>query len=106
MLLDRTVFKMYVKKGCPYCDKATKKIVEGLNSTLYTVDVTDEPELRQRVIEETGHKTVPAIWIGEDFIGGCDDLLKLCADDSFRVRVLTEEVSILRSEVIRLRRSL
>jgi len=106
MLLDRTVFRMYVKAGCPFCDKAVDKIRNELSSTLHTVDITNEPEVHQRIIEETGHRTVPAIWLGDEFIGGCDDLLNLCDSDSFTVKVLREEIKILRNEVIRLRRSI
>jgi glutaredoxin 3 len=106
MLLDRTVFKMYVKQGCPFCDKAAEKITKDLSSTLHTIDITDNPQVRQKIIEETGHKTVPAIWVGDEFIGGCDDLFRLCEEENFIIKVLREEVNILRNEVIRLRRSL
>lgn len=105
MLLDKTVFKMYIKQGCPFCDRAIEKITNELKTTLQTVDITERPEIRESIIAETGHKTVPAIWMGEEFVGGCDDLIKLCEEDSFRIRVINEEIKILRNEVIRLRRS-
>jgi len=106
MLLDRAVFRMYVKEGCPFCDEARELIVTKLNSTLQAIDVTNHPELHNGIIEQTGHKTVPAIFLGDEFVGGCDDLKNSQDSAEFRVKVLTEEISILRSEVMRLRRSL
>mgnify|MGYP003140745659 CR=1 FL=1 len=105
MLLDRAVFRMYVKDGCPYCDKAREIITRDLSSTLQAIDVTNHPDLQRNVAKETGHKTVPAIFLGDEFVGGCDDLSEKAGSSDFRVRVLTEEVNILRSEIMRLRRS-
>jgi|TARA_Y100000593_G_C4137882_1_gene250682 glutaredoxin 3 len=106
MLLDRTVFRMYIKDGCPFCDKAKDVILNDLNSSLHTVDVSEEPEIHELIIKETGHRTVPAVYLGTEFIGGCDDLVERSQSTDFRINVLREEVSILRSEVIRLRRSI
>ena len=100
------VFKMYVKEGCPYCDKARDLILNDLQSSLFSVDVKHNPSLHRAVMDETGHKTVPAIYFGNEFIGGCDDLVSLSKSEAFLVKVLREEVNILRKEVIRLRRSL
>jgi len=49
---------------------------------------------------------VPAVYLGAEFIGGCDDLVEKSKSADFKINVLREEVSILRSEVIRLRRSI
>ena len=106
MLLDRTVFRMYIKDGCPFCDKAKDVILNDLNSSLHTVDVSEESEIHELIIKETGHRTVPAVYLGTEFIGGCDDLVERSQSTDFRINVLREEVSILRSEVIRLRRSI
>ena len=78
MFFERPVFKMYVKTGCPFCEKAREIILKDLKSSLHLIDVTDQPDLRQSIIEETGCKTVPVIFLGESFIGGCDDLIGLC----------------------------
>ncbi len=39
-----------------------------------------KPELRQEMTERAGRYTVPQIWIGEEHIGGCDELYALEAN--------------------------
>tara|TARA_R100000030_G_scaffold98873_1_gene89317 strand:- start:548 stop:868 length:321 start_codon:yes stop_codon:yes gene_type:complete len=106
MFFERPVFKMYVKTGCPFCEKAREIILKDLKSSLHLIDVTDQPDLRQSVIEETGCKTVPVIFLGKSFIGGCDDLIGLCQSGDVENLILTEENRILREEVALLRRSI
>ncbi len=105
MTTERTVFKMYIKEACPFCVKARDYIVNDLRASLHTIDVTDQKDLHELVIADTGHKTVPAVFVGQDFIGGCDDLMEYGGSDLGLVRILREEVSILREEVGKLRRS-
>ena len=106
MFMERSVFKMYVKGGCPYCDKAREIILGDLKCGLHLVDVTHQPDLRDMVIRETGQGTVPAIYIGNEFVGGCDDLINLVETGDIKMKILIEENCILRQEVLRLRRSL
>ena len=106
MLTKRSVFRMYVKAGCPHCDKAKEIIQKDLKSSLYLVDVTDRPDVRESIIRGTGHRTVPAIYIGEEFIGGCDDLVNLVKTGDIKMKLLVEENNILKEEIKRLRRSL
>ena len=106
MFMEKSVFKMYVKTGCPFCEKAREIILKDLKSGLHLVDVTHQPDLRQMVIAETGQKTVPAIYIGDEFIGGCDDLVALIQSGDIKMKILIEENCILREEILRLRRSL
>ena len=106
MFTGKSVFKMYVKAGCPYCDKARDIILNNLKSGLHLIDVTNQPDLREMVIRDTGQKTVPAIYIGDEFIGGCDDLINFVETGDIKMKILTEENNILREEIMRLRRSL
>tara|TARA_Y100000592_G_scaffold6735_1_gene9619 strand:- start:2781 stop:3101 length:321 start_codon:yes stop_codon:yes gene_type:complete len=106
MFFDRPIFKMYVKTGCPYCEEARKIILQELKSSLHLIDVTDQPDLREMIVRDTGHKTVPAIYIGDEFVGGCDDLKVLAASGEIKMKILIEENCVLREEVMRLRRSL
>ena len=106
MFLEKSVFKMYVKAGCPYCEKAREIILNNLKSGLHLIDVTNQPDLREMIIRETGQKTVPAIYIGDEFIGGCDDLINLVETGDIKMKILVEENCILREEIMRLRRSL
>jgi len=74
VFLGRSIFKMYVKTGCPFCEKAREIILKDLKCSLHLVDVTNQPDLREMIINNTGQKTVPAIYIGEEFVGGSDKL--------------------------------
>ena len=106
MFLERSVFKMYIKTGCPYCDKARDIILNNLNCSLHLIEVTHQPDLRELIIADTGQKTVPAIFLGSEFIGGCDDLINLVETGEIKMKILTEENRILKEEVKSLRRSL
>ena len=105
MLLEKPVFKMYTKSDCPFCDKARKLILEDLKTSLHLVDVSNQQDLRDMIISETGIKTVPVIYLGDELVGGCDDLIDLIETSSIEKKILTVENQILRDEVMRLRRS-
>ena len=106
MFMGRTVFKMYVKTGCPFCEKAREIILKDLKCSLHLVDVTDQPDLREMIINNTGQSTVPVIYIGEEFIGGCDDLIEAADTPELKMKILIEENNALREEIMKLRRSL
>ena len=69
--------KMYTTAVCPYCIRA-KQILKARG-----VDQIDEirvdmlPEERMKMMEATGRRTVPQIFIGDTHVGGCDDLQAL-----------------------------
>ncbi len=106
MFMGRTIFKMYVKTGCPFCEKAREIILKDLKCSLHLVDVTDQPDLREMIINNTGQSTVPVIYIGEEFIGGCDDLIEAADTPELKMKILVEENCVLREEIMKLRRSL
>ena len=106
MLMESAVFKMYIKDGCPYCDKARDVILGDEKASLHVINITKDPHTREMIIEDTGQKTLPAIFIGGDFIGGCDDLCALQESGELEKMILREENKILKQEVMRLRRSL
>ena len=106
MFLEKSVFKMYVKTGCPWCEKAREIILKNLNRSLHLIDVTHQQDIRDMVIAETGCKTVPVIYLGDEFIGGCDDLINLIETGNIEMKILVEENRILKEEVKALRRSL
>ncbi|MBU3018401.1 glutaredoxin 3 [Paraglaciecola agarilytica] len=69
--------EIYTKGHCPYCHRA-KALLEqkGVTYTEFKVDV--QPELRPEMITRAnGGSTVPQIFIGEQHVGGCDDLFAL-----------------------------
>tara|TARA_R110002124_G_scaffold249145_1_gene414284 strand:+ start:68 stop:388 length:321 start_codon:yes stop_codon:yes gene_type:complete len=106
MLLEKPVFKMYVKDGCSYCDEARKIILSELKTSLHLINVTSQPDLHKLVIKDTGIKTVPVILIGKELIGGCDDLKEQRESGVIEKKILLEENDILKNEILKLRRSL
>lgn len=68
--------KIYTTTYCPYCKRA-KSLFESLQIPYEEIDVENNHELREKLIETYNWQTVPMIFIGETFVGGCDDLLEL-----------------------------
>jgi glutaredoxin 3 len=67
---------MYVTGVCPYCHRAESLLrSKGLSEAdLEIIRVDRFPERRQEMIERSGRRTVPQIWVGDRHVGGCDDL--------------------------------
>ena len=71
--------KMYTTAVCPYCVRA-KQILKAKGALqIEEVRVVTSPELREHMMQITGRRTVPQIFIGETHVGGCDDLMALDA---------------------------
>jgi glutaredoxin 3 len=67
---------MYSTAVCPYCDRAERLLLsKGVQINKIRVDL--DPELRVAMMQRTGRRTVPQIYIGEHHVGGCDDLYAL-----------------------------
>jgi len=70
---------IYTKAYCPYCVRA-KSVLDNKGVIYTEIRIDDQPELRPQMIERAGGRTtVPQIFIGEQHIGGCDDMLALDA---------------------------
>lgn len=69
---------IYTKSNCPYCI-AAKELLTEKGTTFDEIDVTNDPEQLAAVVEKTGQMTVPQIFIGDEFVGGYDDLAALDA---------------------------
>jgi len=68
---------IYTKAYCPYCVRA-KALLNHKNIEFVEFDIGQQPELRNEMIEKAnGHYTVPQIFVGEQHIGGCDDMMSL-----------------------------
>jgi glutaredoxin 3 len=68
---------MYMRPTCPFCRRAEKLLVERGCTELRKLRTDLEPALRAEMIERTGATTVPQIFIGDRYIGGCDQLTAL-----------------------------
>ena len=67
---------MYTSRYCPFCVRAKLLLVKK-EVDLKELFVDQDPELRRAMMQKSGRHTVPQIWIGEQHIGGCDELLAL-----------------------------
>ena len=67
---------MYTTAVCPYCQMAERLLrAKGVDVEKVRVDL--EPQRRIEMMEKTGRRTVPQIYIGETHVGGYDDLAAL-----------------------------
>ncbi len=71
------VVKMYATNVCPYCVMAERLLRAKGVDAIDKVRVDLDPVLRQEMMQKTGRRTVPQIYIGERHIGGYDDLAAL-----------------------------
>jgi len=71
--------KMYTTAVCPYCVRAKQFLKSKGVESIEEVRVDMNPEERQKMMDLTGRRTVPQIFIGQTHVGGCDDLIALDA---------------------------
>jgi len=68
---------MYTTAVCPYCVRA-KQILQAKGvGQIEEIRIDTDPDARARMMEITGRRTVPQIFIGDTHVGGCDDLIAL-----------------------------
>ncbi len=68
--------RVYSTQICPYCVRA-KMLLKDRNIAFEEIDVTGDHDKRDWLVETTGRRTVPQIFIGDEAIGGFDDLRAL-----------------------------
>lgn len=68
---------MYTTAMCPYCINAERLLVSKGVAQINKIRIDLEPEQRMVMMQKTGRRTVPQIYIGERHIGGFDDLRAL-----------------------------
>ena len=68
---------MYTSGYCPYCVRAEQLLRRKGVDEIEKVRVDLDPAGRDHMMEITGRRTVPQIFIGETHVGGCDDLYEL-----------------------------
>lgn len=67
---------IYTTQWCPFCIRA-KSLLQSKAVDYDEIDVASNPLLRQEMMQKSGRRTVPQIWIGEEHVGGCDELYAL-----------------------------
>jgi glutaredoxin 3 len=68
---------MYTTATCPYCLNAERLLKNRGVTEIDKIRVDLQPELRLEMMEKTGQRTVPQIYIGERHVGGFEDLRAL-----------------------------
>jgi glutaredoxin 3 len=68
--------KIYTTTYCGYCVRA-KDLLTRKGVKYEEVDVTGNDEMRAKLVEMSGQRTVPQIWVGDTHVGGYSDLARL-----------------------------
>ena len=69
--------KMYTTLVCPFCHRAKALLQQRGVQEIEEIRVDLHPGERDTMIQITGRRTVPQIFIGDTHVGGCDDLMAL-----------------------------
>lgn len=68
---------MYTTAVCPYCVRAKQLLKERGVEMIEEIRVDLDVERRDEMMQRTGRRTVPQIYIGDTHVGGCDELYAL-----------------------------
>ncbi len=69
--------RLYSTGSCPFCTQAKSLLKQRGVEAIDEIRIDEKPEQRATMIELTQRYTVPQIFIGETYVGGCDDLVAL-----------------------------
>lgn len=69
--------KMYTTAVCPYCVRAKQILKSKGVEQVEEIRIDTDPDALMKMMEITGRRTVPQIFIGATHVGGCDDLVAL-----------------------------
>lgn len=67
---------MYTTAVCPYCQMA-ERLLRSKGVEVEKVRIDLEPQRRIEMMEKTGRRTVPQIYVGDTHVGGYDELAAL-----------------------------
>lgn len=67
---------MYSTPWCGFCVRA-KKLLQAKGVSFTDIDVSADPTKKAEMMQKSGQRTVPQIWINDEHIGGCDELYAL-----------------------------
>ena len=71
------IVKKYTTPTCPYCIRAKSILKSKGVAQIEEIRVDENPTARAQMMQITGRRTVPQIFIGDKHVGGCDDLMDL-----------------------------
>ena len=67
---------IYLTRWCPFCTRAVA-LLDSKHVKYKAIDIDSDRDLRKQMMERSGRRTVPQIFIGDTHVGGCDDLFAL-----------------------------
>ncbi|MCO6505330.1 MAG: glutaredoxin 3 [Snodgrassella sp.] len=68
------IITMYTTGVCPYCQMAKALLKQKGITEINEIRIDTDPQVREQMMQRTGRRTVPQIYIGETHVGGFDDL--------------------------------
>jgi len=74
--MNKAKIEIYTKTWCPYCRRA-KAMLKSLGLDYTDYDITDNEDLQQEMVERSGKKSIPQIFINDEKVGGYDNLIEL-----------------------------
>ena len=78
-LIEKNAVMIFSKSYCPHCSRA-KSLLESAKITFAHVELDTDPEgsaMHEYLKKKTNFKTVPNIFLKQQHVGGCDDLMAL-----------------------------
>ncbi|MET0382849.1 MAG: glutaredoxin 3 [Burkholderiaceae bacterium] len=72
--------RMFTTAVCPYCIRAKQLLRQRGVESIDEIRIDLNPSERDAMIARTGRRTVPQIFIGDTWVGGCDELIGLDRD--------------------------
>jgi glutaredoxin 3 len=69
--------KMYTTQVCPYCVRAKQLLKQRGVAEIDEIRIDLHPDQREHMMQVTGRRSVPQIFIGDTHVGGCDELMAL-----------------------------
>jgi glutaredoxin 3 len=66
--------RMYTTAVCPFCIRAKALLKQRGVAQIDEIRIDLDAQQRQQMMDTTGRRTVPQIFIGETHVGGSDDL--------------------------------
>lgn len=75
--MSSSTVKMFTTQVCPFCIRAKALLKQRGVEQIEEIRIDLDPVQRQAMMQATGRRTVPQIFIGDTHVGGCDDLIAL-----------------------------
>ncbi|MFZ2649501.1 MAG: glutaredoxin 3 [Burkholderiaceae bacterium] len=69
--------KMYTTEVCPFCERAKALLKQRGVAQIEEIRIDLDAKARREMMQSTGRRTVPQIFIGPTHVGGCDELIAL-----------------------------